>query len=56
MQGPDKNMLDASDKIAVFVKKLSLWKQARSHGGAFGGSAPPNFFCAPPNFVAPRKI
>jgi len=27
MQGPHKNMLDASDKIAVFVKKLSLWKE-----------------------------
>ena len=24
MQGPDKNMLDVSDKIAVFIKKLSL--------------------------------
>ena len=27
MQGPDKNMLDISDKIAVFIKKLSLWKK-----------------------------
>jgi len=26
MQASDKNMLDASDKIAVFVEKLSLWK------------------------------
>jgi len=26
-QRPDKNMLDASDKIAVFVKKLSLRKE-----------------------------
>jgi len=24
--------------------------------GAFGGSAPLNFFCAPKNFVAPRKV
>jgi len=27
MQGPDKNMLDASDKIVVFVKKLPLQKE-----------------------------
>ena len=27
MQGPDKNMLDVSDKIAAFIKKLSLWKK-----------------------------
>ena len=27
MQASDKNMLDASDKIAVFVKKLSLRKE-----------------------------
>jgi len=27
MQGPDKNILDASDKITAFVKKLSLWKE-----------------------------
>jgi len=27
MQGPDKNMLDVSDKIAVFIKKLLLWKE-----------------------------
>jgi len=27
IQGPDKNMLDVSDKIAVFIKKLSLWKE-----------------------------
>jgi len=26
MQGPDKNKLDASDYIAIFVKTLSLWK------------------------------
>ena len=26
MQVPDKNMLDVSDKIAAFIKKLSLWK------------------------------
>ena len=25
MQGPDKSMLDISDKIAAFFKKLSLW-------------------------------
>jgi len=25
----------------------SRWCQACSHGGAFGGSALPNFFCAP---------
>ena len=24
MQGPDKNMLDISDKIATFIKKLSV--------------------------------
>ena len=27
VQGSDKNMLDASDEIAVFIKKLSLWKE-----------------------------
>jgi len=27
MQGPDINMLDASDEIAVFVIKLSLWEE-----------------------------
>ena len=27
MEDSDKNMLDASDRIAVFVKKLSLWKE-----------------------------
>ena len=27
IQGPDKNMLDVSDKIAAFIKKLSLWKK-----------------------------
>ena len=27
MQGPDKNVLDDSDKIAAFIKKLSLWKE-----------------------------
>jgi len=30
--------------------------QARRHGGAFGGSFPPNFFCAPTNFVMLRKF
>ena len=25
MQGPDKNMLDVSNKIALFIKNLSLW-------------------------------
>jgi len=27
MQGLVKNMLDTSDKLAVFVEKLSLWKE-----------------------------
>jgi len=27
MQGPDKNVLDVSDKIAAFLKKLLLWKE-----------------------------
>ena len=27
MQGLDKNMLDVSDKIAAFIKKLFLWKK-----------------------------
>jgi len=27
MQGSNKNVLAASDKIAMFVKKLSLWKE-----------------------------
>ena len=27
MQGPDKNMLHVSEKIAVFIKKVSLWKE-----------------------------
>jgi len=27
MQVPDKNMLDLSDKIAAFLKKLLLWKE-----------------------------
>jgi len=26
-QKPDKNMLDVSDKIAVFIQKISLWKE-----------------------------
>ena len=26
MQGPDKNMLDVSDKISAFIK-MSLWKK-----------------------------
>ena len=26
MQGPDKNVLDISDKTEAFIKKLSLWK------------------------------
>lgn len=36
MQGPDKNMLDVSDKIAAFVKKLLLWKEDISNlSGSF---------------------
>jgi len=27
MQGPDKNTFDVSDKIVVFIKRLSLWKE-----------------------------
>jgi len=27
MQGPDKNMLDVSDKIAAFLKKLLFLKE-----------------------------
>jgi len=27
MQGPDKNMLDTSDKIVAFIKKLLLWEE-----------------------------
>jgi len=34
----------------------SQWDQARSHRGAFGGSAPPKLFCAPQKFVSPRKM
>jgi len=26
-QAPDKNMLDVSDKIAAFLKRLLLWKE-----------------------------
>ena len=38
------------------LNALYSFVQARSHGGAFGGSAPLNFFCASPNFLAHRKI
>jgi len=27
LKGPDKNILDLSDKIAAFIKKLLLWKE-----------------------------
>jgi len=32
------------------------WEPGLKPRGAVGGSAPLNFFCAPRNFVAPRKI
>jgi len=27
MQEPDKNLLDVSDKIPAFIKRLLLWKE-----------------------------
>jgi len=37
------------------ISSRYVFDQARSHGGAFEGNATLNFFCAPRNFVAPKK-
>jgi len=31
MQGSDKKMFDASDKIVAFLKKLLLWKEDKGN-------------------------
>ena len=56
-------LLNNINNIVLPNVKALLWlvfgtssNQTRSHGGAFGGSSPPNYFCAPPNFLVPRKI
>ena len=43
-------------KYFVIDSLLLMGRQACRHGRAFGGSAPPNFFWAPPTFIVSRKI
>jgi len=50
---PSSLLLDAALSDGVVVLPT---KQARSHRGAFEGSAPTSIFCAPPNCVVPTKI
>jgi len=35
---------------------FNIFKQARSHGGAFGGTTSPNFFCAPQFLLRSEKF